>query len=88
MMSPNPSDLRPDSKHKRSENKPLKRAGLWQVAKTLLFGLLAIGMNGTWNKDGVTVTPGQIVVGAMEGGIVLVVALIALARMALKLATG
>jgi hypothetical protein len=87
-MNPNPSDPRSDNQPEHGENKPVRRAGLPQVAKTLLFGLFAIGMKGTWNKDGVKVTPGQIVVGAIVGGIVLVAALITLVNIALKLATG
>jgi len=57
------------------------------VAKTLVFGLFAIGMKGTWEKDGVRVTPGQIVVGALIGGVLLVVAIISLVRLVLRMAT-
>ena len=64
-----------------------KRAGVAQVAKTLVFGLFAIGMKGTWEKDGVRVTPGQIVVGALIGGVLLVVAIISLVRLVLRMAT-
>ncbi len=64
-----------------------RRAGPLQVAKTLVFGLFAIGMKGTWEKDGVRVTPGQIVVGALIGGVLLVVAIISLVRLVLRMAT-
>ena len=69
---------------------PARKAGLLQVAKTLFFGLLMIGKKATWEKggDGARMTPGQIVVGAVIGGILLVAALLALVRAALWLATG
>ena len=67
---------------------PVRRAGPLQVAKTMFFGLFAIGMKGTWEKDGVKVTPGQIVVGAFIGGIVLVAVLIMTVRLVLRLALG
>ncbi len=63
-----------------------KRAGVAQVAKTLVFGLFAIGMKGTWEREGVRVTPGQIVVGALVGGVLLIVALTVIVRVVLRLA--
>lgn len=78
MNAPDPEQDRPA---------PVRRAGPLQVAKTLFFGLFAIGMKGTWEKDGVQVTPGQIVVGALIGGVVLVVVIIAVVRVVLRLAT-
>ena len=71
-----------------TESTPPRRAGLLQVAKTMFFGLFAIGMKGTIEKDGVRVTPGQIVVGAVIGGIVLVLIIITVARIVLKFAMG
>jgi hypothetical protein len=68
--------------------RPLRRAGPLQVAKTVFFGLFAIGMKGTWEKEGVQVTPGQIVVAALIGGVLLVAVLITVVRVVLKLATG
>jgi hypothetical protein len=69
---------------------PARKAGLLQVAKTLFFGLLMVGKKSTWEKDGdgARMTPGQIVVGAVIGGILLVAALVALVRTVLWFATG
>lgn len=63
-----------------------RRAGPLQVARTMFFGLFAIGMKGTLEKDGAEVTPGQIVVGAIIGGIVLVLTIVTIVRIVLKLA--
>jgi len=65
-----------------------RRAGLLQVAKTMFFGLFAIGMKGTIEKDGARVTPGQLVVGGIIGGILLVVLLATLARFVIHTAMG
>ena len=80
------TSVKPDSTQSSDPELPQKRAGLAQVAKTLFFGLFAIGMKGTLEKDGARVTPGQIVVGAFIGGAVLVVCIILLVRVVLKLA--
>ena len=78
----------PESPTDPDKEPTLRRAGPLQVAKTLIFGLFAIGMKGTWNRDGVKVTPAQIVVGAVMGGIVLVASLLLLVRLVLRLAVG
>lgn len=78
MNAPDPEQDRPA---------PKRRAGPLQVAKTVFFGLFAIGMKGTWEKEGVQVTPGQIVVAALIGGVVLVAVIITIVRVVLKLAT-
>ena len=57
------------------------------VTFLVFFGLFAIGMKGTIEKDGVKVTPGQIVVGGVIGGIVLVIIIISVVRVVLKFAT-
>lgn len=54
------------------------RAGIRQVAATIFFGLFAVGRKNTWEKDGVTVTPVQVVVGALIGLLVVLAGLIAL----------
>jgi hypothetical protein len=71
-------------------NLPTRKAGLLQVAKTLFFGLLMIGKKATWEKDGdgARMTPGQIVAGAVIGGVLLVAALLVLVRTVLWFATG
>ena len=90
-MPENPSqDPQRHSRSDSEEKLPAPKAGLLQVAKTLLFGLLMIGKKATWEKDGdgARMTPGQIVGGAIIGGILLVAALLALVRTVLWFATG
>lgn len=65
-----------------------RRAGLLQVARTMFFGLFAIGMKGTIEKDGARVTAGQLVVGGIIGGILLVVLIATLARFVIRTAMG
>jgi hypothetical protein len=67
----------------------VKKAGLLQVAKIILSGLFMVGRNKTWQNegDGARATPAQIVVGALIGGIVLIVALLLLVRVVIGLAT-
>lgn len=66
------------------------RAGFLAVAKTIFFVLLMIGKKETWEKNGVgaQMTPGQIVVGAAVGGIVLVALLLLTVRVVIRLAAG
>jgi hypothetical protein len=52
----------------------------------MFFGLFAIGMKGTIEKDGATVTAGQLVVGGIIGGILLVVLIATLARFVIRTA--
>jgi hypothetical protein len=65
---------------------PPRRAGPLQVAKTMIFGLLAIGMKGTIEKDGAKVTPAQLVIGGLIGAAILVALIITLAHFVLKFA--
>lgn len=58
-----------------------RKAGPWQVATTIFWALFAIGKKNTWKKDGATVTPFQIVVGAFIGLVILVVLLILLVQL-------
>jgi len=51
---------------------PARKAGIFQVAATMVCGIFAIGAKGTWNKDGVTVTFAQVVIAALITLIVLV----------------
>jgi len=66
-----------------------RRVGPLAVAKTIFFGLLMIGKRGTWERNGIgaQMTPRQIVVGAVVGGIVLVALLLLIVRIAIGLAT-
>jgi hypothetical protein len=60
----------------RPEHAPVvKKAGLLQVAATLFWGLCMIGKKDTWEKDGVTVTPLQVVIGGVVAGVVIILAL-------------
>jgi hypothetical protein len=59
-----------------------RRAGIRQVAATIFFALFAIGKKNTWQKDGATVTLGQIVIGAIIGFAVLLAVLIGLVTLA------
>jgi len=64
-----------------SENAPPKkarRAGPLQVAATIFWALFAIGKKNTWSKNGATVTPAQIVVGAFIGLFILIALLVLL----------
>ncbi len=64
---------------------PDSKAGLLQVAKTILFGLLMIGKKRTWEEggEGARMTTKQLVVGALVGGAIVIAALIALVRLVL-----
>ena len=67
-----------------------RRVGVLAVARTVFFGLLMIGKRETWETDGIgaQMTPGQIVIGALVGGLVLVGLLVLIVRIALGLAAG
>ena len=68
----------------RNKEAPPK-AGLLQVAKTMFFVLIMIGRKESWEKggDAARITPGQIVAGAVIGGIVVIAALIGLVKIVL-----
>ncbi|MGQ0511875.1 MAG: hypothetical protein ACT4P9_14830 [Betaproteobacteria bacterium] len=72
--------MKPDT-----EARPERKAGLLQVAKTMFFVLLMIGKKETWEKggDAARMTPGQLVAGAVIGGIVVIAALVALVQIVL-----
>jgi len=80
--------MRTETRHE--EGLPPRKAGLLQVVKTIFFGLLMIGKKETWEKggDGARMTPGQIVAGAVIGGIVLIAVLLMIVRVVLRLASG
>lgn len=66
-----------------------RRPGFLQVAKTIFFGLLMIGKRSTWERGGAGagMTSGQIVAGAIVGGIAVIAALLVLVRIVLRLAS-
>lgn len=61
---------------------PEKKASIGQVAATLFWAMCMIGKKGTWERDGVKITLGQAVVGGVIAGIVVIVALVMLVRLA------
>lgn len=81
---------KPETEHDPKPVSSAKGPGLLAVARILFFGLLMIGKKSTWEKDGIgaQATHGQIVAGAIIGGIVLVALLALLARIAVGLAAG
>jgi hypothetical protein len=82
--------LEPGPEHDPKAGSHSKKGGFFAVAKIMLFGLLMIGKKSTWEKDGIgaQVTLGQMVAGAIVGGIVLVALLVLLARFAINAAAG
>jgi hypothetical protein len=60
-----------------------KKAGWFQVARTIFWGLFMIGRKGTWEKDGAVVSLPQIIVGAFIGLVVVLAVLIGIVRMVL-----
>lgn len=64
---------------------PGGKASLLQVAKTMFSVLLMIGRKESWENggDAARMTPGQIVAGAVIGGIVVIAALIGLVKIVL-----
>lgn len=64
---------------------PRPRKASWlQVASTMFWALFMIGKKGTWERDGVTITLGQAVVGAIVAGVVVVSILAGLVTLALR----
>ena len=62
----------------------LRRASWSQVASTMFWALFMIGKKGTWERDGVTITLGQAVIGAIVAGVVVVSILVGLVMFALR----
>ncbi len=50
----------------------------------MFWALFMIGKNGTWERDGATITLGQAVVGAIVAGVVVVSILVGLVMLALR----
>lgn len=50
----------------------------------MFWALFMIGKNGTWERDGATITLGQAVVGAIVAGVVVVLILVGLVMFALR----
>lgn len=61
-----------------------RRASWSQVASTMFWALFMIGKKGTWERDGVTITLGQAVIGAIVAGVVVVSILVGLVMFALR----
>lgn len=86
-MNSSPPDQQHDTQPQASAASPPGKAGLWQVVRIILSGMIMIGKKGVWEKGAARITPGQIVVGAIIGGIVLIVALLLLVRLVISLAS-
>jgi hypothetical protein len=61
---------------------PAKKAGWRQVAATMFWALCMIGKKGTWERDGVTLTMGQVLIGAAIMTLIVIGLLVLLVRMA------
>jgi hypothetical protein len=84
------TSLKPETEHDPKSGSRANGTGLLAVARIIFSGLLMIGKNATWEKKGIgaQVTFGQIVAGAIIGGIVLVALLVLLARIAVGFSVG
>ena len=79
----------PSPEHGPGANpEPRRPAGFFAVAKIMLSVLLMIGKKGTWEAGGAgaQLTPRQIVIGAVIGGLVVVASLILLVRIVIRAA--
>ena len=61
---------------------PPKKAGLPQVIATMFWALCMIGKKGTWERDGATLTMGQVIAGALVMTVVVIGLLILLVQFA------
>jgi hypothetical protein len=61
---------------------PPKKAGLAQIIATMFWALCMIGKKGTWERDGATLTMGQVVAGAVVITVVVIGILILLVKLA------
>lgn len=81
---------RSDPPHAVEGRSSPRRGGLLALIGVLLSALFMIGRKKTWEPGGVgaSLTPAQIVLGAVVGGVVLVAVLVLIVRIAIGLATG
>jgi hypothetical protein len=61
---------------------PPSKAGLAQVMSTMFWALCMIGKKGTWERDGATLTMGQVIAGALVMTVVVIGLLILLVKFA------
>jgi len=61
-----------------------RKAGLGQVAATMFWGLLMVGRKGTWERDGISPTPLQLLAGAIITTLLVILLLVSLARLAVS----
>jgi len=61
---------------------PPRKAGLAQVVATMFWALCMIGKKGTWERDGATLTMGQVIAGALVMTVVVIGLLILLVKLA------
>ncbi len=67
-----------------TEPLPARKAGFAQIAATMFWGMCMIGKRGTWEKDGVTISLKQAIIGAVIAGCVVIFVLVMLVRLALS----
>lgn len=61
---------------------PPRKAGLAQVTATMFWALCMIGKKGTWERDGATLTMGQVIAGALVMTVVVIGLLMLLVKLA------
>ncbi len=76
--------MQPDPRPESRPTLPPKKASLGQVAATLFWAMCMIGKQGTWERNGVTITLKQAVIGAVIAACVIIGLLIVLVRFATR----
>lgn len=82
--------LKPETRNDPEQSPRPNQSELRATVKVIVSGMAMIGKKGTWesNGSGAQLSPRQIIAGAVVGGLVLVALLLAIARLAIYLATG
>ena len=71
---------------RRSSEK--RRASTWQVAKAVFWSFLGIRKQKDYDEDSVTITPLQVVIAGIIGGILFVLVLLTVVRIVISNASG
>ncbi len=73
------------AEHQQQENAPAaKKAGVTQVMATMFWALCMIGKKGTWERDGATLTPRQVIAGALVMTVIVIGILLLLVQLAVR----
>ncbi len=75
--------MTPDSPPPDSATAP-RKAGIAQVAATMFWALCMIGKKGTWERDGATLSTGQVIAGALVMTVVVIGFLVLLVKFAVS----